>query len=299
MPGGIGGIMSKKEENNDNFRSEPAASKSWLEKEKDREYRWERKIRSKAAKQPAETYTSPSQPSPSSYAGLQTDDAAKAVQKRDGRGRHFRILICISALLITVLVTTTCYIKGENAKDRTTARNSQLIYEEIMVEDPSFNVYENNKVTLENQAYTVLEADAVSELPSGEKMIAVYAQVESGNHVYSQEALEECYISFQTPEGTEYRLGIHEETLMPYVTDLGFTEEELLSIYGSGNGADEQGYLFYLVPEETSRITFYTCEKEEIDSLDVVISMYEKEMKVLGADEFSLDEILKERAQGR
>lgn len=210
--------------------------------------------------------------------------------------KHIHTIICLSSILITVLLISICIITIIRDKNNAVSVNKQLSYEEIEV-DASFCVYDNNMVMLEDQAYTIIDADTVSDFPKGEKLIAIYVQVNSEEYKFGKYALEECFVSYQMPEGEEYRLGIYSTTILPYISSLGFTDEDLLSIYGIGNGSNEQGYFFYLVPKDVERITFYAMEKDKVSAINIVSYMYEKEMAVLGSDKTELSELTGRRTR--
>lgn len=201
--------------------------------------------------------------------------------------KHIHTIICLASVLVAVLFIASCFLKFEKDKKNAFAINRKLVYDEIKVGDDPFYVYENNRVMLENRAYTIIDADTVPDFPEGEKLIAIYVQVNSDEYKLGKDALDGSYIGYQTPEGEEFKLGLYGDTILPYITDLGFSDSDILSIFGIGNGLDQSGYYFYFVPEGVEQITFYAQEKKKFSWVNVVSCMYEKEMTVLEIDQWN------------
>lgn len=211
--------------------------------------------------------------------------------------KHIHTIICLTSVLVAALFIGSCFFKLEKDKKNAFTVNRKLVYDEIEVGNAPFYVYENNRVMLENQAYTIIDADTVHDFPEGEKLIAIYVQVNSDEYKLGKDALDESYIGYQTPEGEEFKLGLYGDTILPYITDLGFSDSDILSIFGIGNGLDQSGYYFYFVPESVEQITFYAKEKKKFSWVNVVSCIYEKEMTVLGIDQWNPDGFSERRTQ--
>ena len=73
-------------------------------------------------------------------------------------------------------------------------------------------------------------------------------------------------------------------------------DEQILSTYGIGNGSNHSGYCFFFVPEDTDRITLYAEQKKTVEKIQVIDTLYIKEMKVLPEDEGLTEELVEAKS---
>ena len=204
---------------------------------------------------------------------------------------HVRTIICLVSILIAVLSIATAVILSKMVKERAldAARNLDYRQEEV---SNSFMMYGNNKVTLENQAYTIVTKESFRGFPEGLKLIAVYVQVESDQYIRDSYAMRDIYIGFEENGANSYKKPARKELVTPYVYGYGFQDEQILSTYGIGNGSNHSGYCFFFVPEDTDRITLYAEQKKTVEKIQVIDTLYIKEMKVLPEDEGLTEELV-------
>lgn len=196
---------------------------------------------------------------------------------------HIHTIICLIAIFIAVLcvVSSMMMIRMRKAKVIETAMN--LSYEEIEVED-SFLFNENNQVYLEDDAYTVVTDNSFKGFPEDTKLIAVPVQVKSDKYIRGEYALTGIYIGFTGDNGDEYRKPSTAAQIAPYANGVGFRNELILSGYGIGNGVNDNGYYFFLIPSHVEEITLY-MERKTKGMVSVIDRIYQKHMEVLPEDE--------------
>ena len=196
---------------------------------------------------------------------------------------HIHTIICLIAIFIAVLcvVSSMMMIRIRKAKVIEAAMN--LSYEEIEVED-SFPFNNNNQVYLEDVAYTVVTDSSFKGFPEDTKLIAVPVQVKSDEYIRGEYALTGIYIGFTGNNGDEYRKPSTAAQIAPYTKGVGFENELILSGYGIGNGVNDNGYYFFLIPSHVEEITLY-MERKTKERIPVIDRIYQKHMKVLPEDE--------------
>lgn len=196
---------------------------------------------------------------------------------------HIHTIICLTAIFIAVLcvVSSMMMIRAKRAKVIKTAMN--LSCEEIEVKD-SFFFNENNQVYLEDAAYTVATDNSFKGFSKDTKMIAVHAQVKSDKYIRGEYALKGIYIGFAGNNGNEYRKPSTAAQIAPYTKGVGFGNELILSGHGIGNGVNDNGYYFFLIPSHVEEITLY-MERKTKGMVPVIDRIYQKHMEVLPEDE--------------
>lgn len=197
---------------------------------------------------------------------------------------HVRTLICLIAILLAVLSIVTAVIVAKMVKKRAFNAVCDLDYRQEVVSD-TFRMYQNNYVTLEDQAYTIVTKESFRGFPEGLKLIAVYVEVESKQYVRDSYAMRDIYIGFEENGANSYKKPARKDLITPYVYGYGFQDDQVLGTYGIGNGSDRSGFYFFFVPEDTDRITFYAEQKKTVEKIQVIDTLYIKEMKVLPEDE--------------
>lgn len=189
--------------------------------------------------------------------------------------------INLSFLALTLIVVSVSILAAGQFRSNADNRNRQLDYERIVVEEDSFPVYDNNTVTLAQDAGIVFGQNTDKQLlglPEGEMLIAVPIQVKSEEYKSGQYALRDVFIGCDSEEQRVFRGCVRDETIFATLAMLGFKREEMLSSYGMGNGKDENGFFFFFVPEKTREITFYAEERKTEKKLSILVRRYEKNL---------------------
>ena len=204
---------------------------------------------------------------------------------------HVRTIICLISILVAVLSIATAVILSKMVKERACDAAGNLDCSQVEVSN-SFIMYKNNKVTLENQAYTIVTKESFRGFPEGLKLIAVYVEVESDQYVRDSYAMRDIYIGFEEDGANSFKKPSRKELVTPYVYGYGFQDDQILGTYGIGNGSDHSGYYFFFVPEDTDRLSFYAEQKKTVDKIQVIDTLYLKAMKVLPEDEGLTEELV-------
>lgn len=177
--------------------------------------------------------------------------------------------------------------------------NRHLDYEVVRVTEDSFPVYDNNTVLMEDTAYVIFGSGAdqrLAGMPAGEKLVAVYVQVESEDYKSGQYALRDMFVGCKKGEQTVFRRCIRGEAILSALSYVGFQSEEILSSFGIGNGRDEGGYYFFYVPEELQTITLYVEERSKKSGISVLDKRYEKELQLI--ESVDIQELLDGKREG-
>lgn len=206
---------------------------------------------------------------------------------------HVRTIICLIAMLTAVLSIVTAVIFTKMAKQRVHASAMDLDYEQKTVSD-TFRMYENNRVSIDDQAYTIVTKESFRGFPEDLKLIAVYVEVESEKYLKDSYAMRDIYIGFEEDGEEAYKKPARKDLVSPYICGYGFKDDQILSTYGIGNGIDYSGYYFFFVPANADGITLYMEQKKDSDGIPVIDTLYKMEMTVLPEDE-GLTEELAER----
>ncbi|MGN1181097.1 MAG: hypothetical protein ACI4SD_07765 [Suilimivivens sp.] len=197
---------------------------------------------------------------------------------------HVRTIICLIAILIAVLSIITAVILVKNVKSRALSAAMSLTYKEEEVSG-TFQLYENNRITLGNEAYTIVTNDNFTGFPEKLKLIAVYVEVESDQYIKDSYAMKDIYIGFEENGRNVYKKPAGSDMVYPYIYGYGFDSEQILGTYGVGNGFDCSGYYFFFVSEDADHITFYVEKKKTVNKVPIVDTLYIKDMAVLPEDE--------------
>lgn len=206
---------------------------------------------------------------------------------------HVRTIICLSFIVIALLSVVTAVILAKMTQAKALTAALKLSYQEEAVTG-EFQFNENNRIYLEDEAYTIVTGESFQGFPTGIKLIAVYAEVESDTYIRDSYVMRDMYIGFEENGGEAYKQPVGNDMISAYVYGYGFDDDQVLSIYGIGNGSDYAGYFFFFVPEEVEKITVYVEKKAAKDKIPVIDTVYSKEMAVLPEDE-GLTEELTER----
>lgn len=209
-------------------------------------------------------------------------ESDRTIGQRPEKKRNFPVFtwINLSFFALTLIVVSVSILATGRLQSNADYRNRQLNYESIVVEE-SFPVYDNNLVTLGQDACIVFGQNAEKQLlgiPEGEILIAVPVQVKSEKYESGQFALKDMFIGCDLGEQRTFRRCIREETVLAALAMMGFKREEMLSAYGLGNGNDQNGFFFFFVPEKTREITFYAEERKAEKKLSILVRRYEKNL---------------------
>lgn len=208
-----------------------------------------------------------------------------------------RVIICVVFLLAAVISVASSLYLMERAWQRTVEQAMIAEYPEEKVGD-SFVWGDNNRVFLEEQAYTVATGEKFADFPLGQKMIAVYVKVESDRYVEGGRALANVYAGYETQMGEVYTVPQTKSKSYEYLKESGFEDKHYLGIYGIGNGLDDEGFYFFFVPENVERIIFYMEQREKGEKYGALEKVYYREMTVLPFHEDQVGRLL-ERERGR
>lgn len=189
-------------------------------------------------------------------------------------------IICLSFMVLAVVATAASFLYANLRlrKAKSIAENVSFKETEVL-ERFSFN--ENNTIYLEDQAYTIIDADTVYGLPRGEKLIAVFVEVMSEEYKKDSYAIDEFYIGYENHGRWEYKNNITKETVFPYVTASGFNRNSLLENYGIGNGGNFSGYYFFMVPAHIEEITFNLEKREIKNGISVLTELFYRHQTIL------------------
>lgn len=217
---------------------------------------------------------------------------------RDDKGEkkkkvHVRTIICLIAMLIALLgiVTAPVLIRAEKKRAFAAVSDNRFRQEEV---SNIFQYNQNNKVFLENEAYTIVAQENFQGFPEGLKLIAAYVTVESDQYIRDSYAMRDIYIGYEEDGMEAFKKPARSDMAMPYLYGFGFRDEQLLGTYGIGNGSNCSGFYFFFVPDHVNHITLYMERKKTVDKIQVIATLYAKEMSVLPPDN-SLTAELSER----
>ncbi len=205
-------------------------------------------------------------------------------QEKKKKKVHVHTIICVTAIVIAVFCAACAVIFSKMAVKSSMDTAMQLSYQETEVSD-SFQFNENNRIYLENEAYTIVTEESFKGFPKGLKLIAVYAGVESDEYIRDSYALRDIYIGFEENGKEAYKKPAGSGTASPYLYGYGFNDRQILSEYGIGNGSDRTGYFFFIVPQDVETITLYMEKKKTENRIPVIDTLFIKEMNIMKEDE--------------
>lgn len=171
---------------------------------------------------------------------------------------HIHTIICLIFMTAAILIFAGSHfwIIGKRNNMAEAAVKPSFEQEEITGE--SFYFHENNEVFLEDCAYTVIEENTVLGFPQNQKLIAVYAEIKSDEFLDDAYAMKNVYVGFESDGNPIYKKSLKRTNILPFLIDLGFQRTAAFDSWGLGNGENNKGYFFFLVPAETTEIVFFT-----------------------------------------
>lgn len=271
----------------DDFWGKPVISKDWLSNESKVENTREDKLENpyfdRVQSQPV--------PQPVTEKWPESEKSAK--------GFPVCRVICLTFFLLAVIAVAVSVLAVGAYGKRADQINRHLDYEVVKVTEESFPAYDNNTVIMDDSAYVIFSPDSdryLAGMPEGEKLAAVYVQVESEDYKSGQYALRDLFIGCQKEGQPVFRRCIRDEVILSALSYVGFSREEMLSSLGIGNGWDEGGYYFFYVPEETQTITFYAEERRKESGISVLTRRYEKELQLI--DSVDVQALICEKREG-
>lgn len=205
-------------------------------------------------------------------------------QEKKKKKVHVHTIICLTAIIVAVFCAACAVIFSKMTVKSSMDTAMLLSYQETEVTD-SFQFNENNRIYLENEAYTIVTEESFKGFPKGLKLIAVYVGVESDEYIRDGYALRDAYIGFEENGKEAYKKPARSDTVSPYVYGYGFNDRQLLSGYGIGNGSDRAGYFFFIVPKDVEAITLYMEKKKTENRIPVIDTLFIKEMTVMDENE--------------
>lgn len=209
----------------------------------------------------------------------------QTIAQSPGNKKRFPIFLMINLFFValSIILVSASILAVGHFRSNADYRNRKLDYERIVMEEDSFQIYDNNIVTLAWDACIVFSQDTDKQLlgiPEGEMLIAVPVQVESEEYKTGQYALRDMFIGCDLEEQRVFRRCVRDETIFATLAMMGFKRDEMCSSYGLGNGSDECGFFFFFVPEKTREITFYAEERKTEQKISVLIRRYEKNLVI-------------------
>lgn len=287
------------ENNDDDFWNKPVITEDWLNSgtPKTENPEPQNPYQEQTGNQGEPVYGIPNQPSyqstnQSSYQSAYSYQREQKIkpgrrikEKRAGEKKAFPIfaVINLSFLALALIVVSASILGAGEFRDRADYRNRTLDYERVVVEGDSFPVYDNNTVILAWDAQVIFSGDTEKQLlgmPEGEMLIVVPAQVKSEKYVSGQYALRDMFIGCDIEGQRVFRRCVRDETVLATLGVMGFRQEEMLSVYGIGNGSDESVFFFFFVPEGTGEITFYAEERRTEQKISMLTRRYEKNLAI-------------------
>lgn len=208
--------------------------------------------------------------------------------------KHVHTIICLSFLLLAMISWGVAVAKASIVEKEAKQAIMEVDYDEVIMEN-HFTFGTNNEVFMEDVAYTIVSEESFMGFPAGQKLIAVYVKVESEDYESDGYAFRDLYVGYEAGiDGAEdvmlYKMAADQSMVLPFVQNIGFANEHILSTYGIGNGLDYEGYFFFFLPADVETFTLYAEQKKDYKSIRVLDKIYYKEMTVLPES----DEITKE-----
>lgn len=208
-----------------------------------------------------------------------------------------RIFLCVLFLIAALCSVFLAYGMVQKKWDATVENAFQRKYEEKET-GKVFQAENGSRVTLEEQAYTLVEGEKEEDFPLQQKLIGIYLKVDSDSYREDGDSISNVYLGYETPEGMAYTRTPWYGDFRDYLEELGFDRDSCLSLYRLGNGRSGEGFCFFYVPRQTDRITVYLEQRagnEEDGDLHVV---YHTEMEVLPEDGELTEELAERKAAG-
>lgn len=209
---------------------------------------------------------------------------------------HIHTIICLAFLFLAVVSVIISVLASKAVINREVKRAKNIAYTTEKIEG-RFALNENNSILLDEEAYTIVSPESFQGFPKGLKLIAVFADVESDEYIPDSRGMRDIYIGYMQNGKETYKKPSGSDLVKPYIAGYRFSDEQLLSIYGVGNGFDSAGYYFFFVPSDVEEITLYMEKRKMEGKVSVLEKVYEKNMKVLPEDA-KLTEELADREVG-
>lgn len=202
---------------------------------------------------------------------------------RKKRNIHMHTIVCVFFLVLAAGSVAIALLASGFVVEREMKRAKNVAYTTEKIEG-RFLLNKNNSILLDEEAYTVASKESFQGFPEGLKLIAVFADIDSDEYVTDSYGMKDFYIGYRQNGKETYKKPSNSDMIRPYILAYGFSEEQILSIYGTGNGYDDAGYYFFFVPSEVEEITLYVEKREKEGKISVLKKIYEKTMKVLPED---------------
>lgn len=204
-------------------------------------------------------------------------------ERREHPRRVITIFFGAAALLFIILAL----MSGKIGSIIYEKPGNPQIPEETLITGNQFELYGDATLTVGEQAYTLLEAGTKKGLPSGEKLVAVYAETASTSYNGRSQAIRNVYAG----HGEEYRRDQWGTDLLPAILDLGFVKNDFIAdVYEIDN--KYTGYFFFLVPEEWDQMTFYVEQRVDGNSNLGLEKVFGKEMNIVSLTEEEIMDLL-------
>lgn len=197
---------------------------------------------------------------------------------------HIHTIICLIFILIAVLSVVTAILASQMMKLRAKKAAEQVSYEETEVEN-QFVFNENHKITLKDNAYTLVSRENFMGFPEGQKLIGVYVKVESDTYVRDGRILETLYIGYEEDGDEIFKRPVMQNFAETYLATSYIDRDLILSIYGIGNGSDYEGYYFFVVPDTAEEVVLYMEKMKKDHKALVVDTIYYRELPLLSLEE--------------
>jgi hypothetical protein len=223
----------------------------------------------------------------------QEDFYEEKAEPKQKKRLHVHTIICLCALGFALCSIFFSLFLMKIAKDRAYQKAIDFACEEVEAPD-ELPFHENNIIYLEDTAYTISNSEDFKGFPEDEKVIGIYFQVKSDTYIRNSYALKDVYIGYEEDGNRIYKKPLQSSVVGAYVRGYGFTDKYFLNFYGCGNGSDDSGFFFFIVPADTEEISLYIEDRNEAEDISVIEKVYRRDMQVLPKDE-ALTEALTER----
>ncbi len=200
------------------------------------------------------------------------------VDKKKSSHAHLIIRLCFFlAAVVSVIFSAASVSMNEKMAVRTLQNTSC----EVVEVEEGFAFGDNEFVSIDDVAYTIASEESFQGFPKDRKLIAVYADIESDTYIRERAMIREPYIGYEYYGKTVYKRASYVEHILPYLQTGKLQKEDILSIYGVGNGISSAGYYVFIVPKEVENVALHIEQNTEKSGIVVTQKIYRKEINVL------------------
>jgi len=175
---------------------------------------------------------------------------------KNKKQKHVHTIICLCFIAMAVLSIVSAICIYFVTKDKIIAKTKDVTFPKTICESRCFIYDPYNSVEIQD-AVKILSKENFTGFPEDQMLISIPISITSEKYVAGAEIMKDLYIGYRLDGHEYFQVLPRESTVYPYVSVLGYRKEEILENYGLGNGINDEGYLFFFVPEEVDNITLY------------------------------------------